>query len=140
MQVLDVVAVKFIGRTNQRRDNIRGTGTVWKGPGDVQLVNRVDAKVLAKYSDTWEIVPMEGDTRHPTLEEAEQQVKDTPEAQQQADENRDEKIREAINRLDRDNPENWTGSGRPKVDALRSDFPDISVSEINRIWSEMENA
>ena len=139
MQVLDVVAVKFIGRTNQRRDNIRGTGTVWHGHGDVQLVNRADAKVLAKYKDTWEIVPIEGDTRHPTLAEAEQQVKNQPEHQSE-DENRDEQLKAAINRLDRDNPDNWTGSGRPKVDALRGDFPDISVAEINRVWSEMENA
>lgn len=132
MKVIDVVAVKFVGKTPQRRDNLCGTGTIWKKPGDIQLVNREQAEVLARYPDVWQIVAMDDDTQYPQLSE----VRDRVQKQEGTREDgRQQEIIEVIRGLDRENPELWTTSGKPKTEAIREYIPNVSASEVSRAWS-----
>lgn len=136
MKVIDVVAVKFVGKTPHRRDNLRGTGTLWTRPGDIQMVNREDAEVLARHPDVWKIVPLENDTQYPQLTDVQAQARKMDERDEDKP-GRQERIRQVIGELDRDNTELWTSSGKPKTEAIREHIPDVSASEVSRAWSAM---
>lgn len=53
--------VRHIGTHAKRADTMTGTGTVWRGFGDVQEVPAKDWETLKKYPDLWELVLPEDD-------------------------------------------------------------------------------
>lgn len=53
------VAVEYIGKKPKKEDNVAGTGVVWHGAGDVQMVDRAAAAKLIYYTDVWRLAPQE---------------------------------------------------------------------------------
>lgn len=55
---MTTVAIRYIGSKEEKVDNVAGTGKVWRGEGDVQVVDEKAAAKLLKHTDVWE--PAEG--------------------------------------------------------------------------------
>lgn len=51
-----LIPVVYVGRKPIAFDNVSGSGKTWQGKGDVQEVTDVQARILTKYPDQWELV------------------------------------------------------------------------------------
>lgn len=50
-----MVPIKYIGKKDVSHDNVAGTGTIWYGNGDVQMVPEEAAPKLLHHSGSWEL-------------------------------------------------------------------------------------
>ena len=48
-----MIKIQYIGKKPQRIDTVAGTGIVWTGNGDVQLVPSDAAKRMLQHPDVW---------------------------------------------------------------------------------------
>lgn len=48
--------IRYIGKKDQKPDNVAGTGAVWIGKGDVQTVPDEAVSTLLRHRDVWELV------------------------------------------------------------------------------------
>lgn len=49
----DLIEIQYVGRKPRKKDTVAGTGIIWHGRGDVQLVPRAVAQRLCDYPDIW---------------------------------------------------------------------------------------
>ena len=47
--------IRYIGKKDQKPDNVTGTGVVWLGKGDVQTVPDEAVSKLVRHADVWEL-------------------------------------------------------------------------------------
>lgn len=52
----NLIKLKYVGNKPAAYDNIARSGVTWNGKGDVQEVTDVQAKLLLKFPDQWELV------------------------------------------------------------------------------------
>lgn len=55
MAELTAVPVEYVGKKPFAVDNVAGSGKVWAGKGDVQMVSEDKALKLANFPDQWKI-------------------------------------------------------------------------------------
>jgi len=67
--------IRYIGKKDERTDNVAGTGLVWNGQGDVQTVSDAAAAKLLAHPDIWEDA---GDAPVDEKPKAEKPVADKP--------------------------------------------------------------
>lgn len=51
---MSTTAIQYVGDKTRKEDNVAATGTVWNGPGDVQLVPEAAAPKLLAHPTVWQ--------------------------------------------------------------------------------------
>jgi RecG-like helicase len=140
------VLIAYIGNKEIKKDTQCRTGVTWYGQFDVQAVDPVPASRLLKFSSVWiraeqlekyresieaalvkeaeqeEVAPKVSEPETEAEPDAESEVVD------QAGADHLEAIQTVITSLDQENPEHFTGAGKPKIEAIRTRMPDCEVS------------
>lgn len=138
--------IQYIGNKPRKKDTVAGTGTIWSGPGDVQLVEHGPAVKLLEHPDVWqEAIASDPEPSMPTtvvpLVPAAPAAPPIAEGQGSGQGEGDAmvpNVKAAVLALDRENPEHFTDKGRPRLEAVRETVPDATIQALNTAWKEIE--
>ena len=145
------IKVVYVGDKPMKKDTVTGSKHIWRGFGQYRLVPEIEAQRLLDFPSVWvsehEFERTKSGEHGPAnssgLADGVMTVGvsgsvgatglDTP--------TRENQIIDAIGDLDRTNKEHFTGTGMPKLEAVREAMADDSVdkAELNAAWTTVKH-
>ena len=145
------IKVFYVGDKPTKKDTVTGSKHIWRGFGQYRLVSEIEAQRLLDFPSVWvnehefermkngEHGPVTGSGLADGIMSAGNSGSvgatdlDTP--------SRENQICDAIGDLDRPNKDHFTGTGMPKLEAVREVMADDSVekAELNAAWNTVKH-
>lgn len=135
--------IMYIGNKPEKRDTVAGSNLYWPGNGTILKVEHTAAIQLIRHPDVWIEVDEEGEPINPQVATKKKGGK-APEPEPAADEDKGdigiEDVKAAIFGLDREDPDSFTDTGKPKLKAVAAAMgvDDLDVKLVNAAWKEID--
>lgn len=143
--------VFYIGDKPVKKDTVTGSKHIWRGFGEYRLVPEMEAQRLLDFPSVWvnerEFERMKNGEDGPVTSSglADGTLGGRTSGSVSADDldkpTRENQIINAIGNLDRTNKDHFTGTGMPKLEAVREVMVDDSVekAELNAAWATVKH-